>query len=142
MYDETNVPPPEVRVRPVVRYLVTTYYHPYMQSNPESVDGKPFLVPGGSKVLCECDNEAHAEEVVTARLKELRTEPEMVPADPQDMNQALVEVANALDCECNLEDMLHAIDALRMCRPIHHPPKPPSPTVLVRNGVPINPEAR
>lgn len=66
MYDETNVPGPEIRVRPVVRYLVTTFYHPYTQSNPNSIDGKGFLVPGGSKVVCECENERQADEVANA----------------------------------------------------------------------------
>ena len=57
MYDETNVPGPEFKVRPVVRYVVTVYYHPY-----ESRDGKCSM-SGSSEVIGEFAREDRAEEV-------------------------------------------------------------------------------
>lgn len=58
MYDETNVPGPDYRVQPVVRYAVTAYYHPY-----QSRDGRSGS-SGSHKVLAECDNEQNADEIV------------------------------------------------------------------------------
>jgi hypothetical protein len=63
MYDETNVPGPEYKVRPVVRYAVTAYYHPY-----QSRDGG-HACAGSSRVLCECDSERSAELLAHAMTK-------------------------------------------------------------------------
>ena len=60
MYDETNVPGPECRIRPVVRYLVTTYCHGY-----QTRDGSQGMT-GSSRVVCECENEREAEDVQRA----------------------------------------------------------------------------
>lgn len=60
MYDETNVPGPEYRVRPVVRYVVTRYCHPY-----QSRDGKVGM-SGGSSVVGEFDKEQNAYDVAEA----------------------------------------------------------------------------
>ena len=60
MYNETNVPSPEVRIRPVVRYLVTTYYHGF-----QSADGSHGMT-GSSEVVCECESERQAEDVTRA----------------------------------------------------------------------------
>lgn len=60
MYDETTVPAPEYRVRPVVRYIVTRYCHPYV-----SVDGKCGST-GSSSVLGEFAKETDAEQVALA----------------------------------------------------------------------------
>lgn len=63
MYDETNVPGPEFRVRPVVRYVVTCYYHPYQSQDCTHGDS------GGSKVIGEFEQEAHAANVAEALAK-------------------------------------------------------------------------
>lgn len=60
IYDETNVPPPDVRVIPVVRYQVTCYYHPY-----KFRDGNGAC-PGVHQVVAEIDNESRAQEVAEA----------------------------------------------------------------------------
>lgn len=60
MYNETNVPGPEYRVRPVVRYVVTRYFHPY-----QSQDGK-IGQNGSSEVIGEFDNEQLADQVCEA----------------------------------------------------------------------------
>lgn len=54
MYDETNVPGPEYRVRPVVRYVVTRYCHPY-----QSRDGRTGM-SGSSTVVGEFHSEENA----------------------------------------------------------------------------------
>lgn len=64
MYDETNVPAPEFRVRPVVRYVVTRYCHPY-----QSRDGLHGAT-GSSQVIGEFDQEIHADEVARALAKD------------------------------------------------------------------------
>lgn len=58
MYDETNVPCPEYKVRPVVRYLVTVYFHPYMAKDQH---GFPLPIEGSSKVIGEFDRDDNAE---------------------------------------------------------------------------------
>ncbi len=63
MYSETNVPGPEFRVRPVVRYVVTRYCHPYT-----SEDGKSGN-SGSSEVIAELPNEQRAFEVAQAMAK-------------------------------------------------------------------------
>lgn len=63
MFDETNVPGPEFRVRPVVRYVVTRYCHPYI-----SADGK-CSSSGHSEVIAELPNEQRAFEVAQAMAK-------------------------------------------------------------------------
>lgn len=60
MYDETNVPGPEYRVRPVVRYVLTRYCHPY-----RSLDGKHGS-SGHSEVIAEFPTEERANEVAKA----------------------------------------------------------------------------
>lgn len=67
MYDETNVPPPEYRVRTVVRYIVTRYCHPYRDSRRVGLDDQPGCgVDGGSRAICEVDNENRAWEIAQA----------------------------------------------------------------------------
>ena len=61
MYDETNVPGPEYRVRTVARYVVTRYCHPYTHSNPEFIGNC-----GGSTVVGEFPAEQQAFEVAQA----------------------------------------------------------------------------
>lgn len=63
MYNETNVPGPEYRVRPVVRYVVTRYCHAY-----SSQDGKSGQL-GSSEVVGEFDNENMARMVAQATAK-------------------------------------------------------------------------
>lgn len=60
LYDETNVPPPEYRVRTVARYTVTRYCHPY-----ESRDGR-CASSGQSSVIGEFLSEQQAWEVASA----------------------------------------------------------------------------
>lgn len=60
MYDETNVPGPEYRVRTVVRYVVTRYCHPY-----QSRDGACGST-GSSQIVGEFQNEQQAFEVAQA----------------------------------------------------------------------------
>lgn len=62
-YDETNVPPPEYRVRTVVRYVVTRYCHPYNQLG---VADHLAFVPGGSRPVCEVEDENKAWEIAQA----------------------------------------------------------------------------
>jgi len=63
MYDETNVPGPEYRVRPVVRYVVTRYCHPY-----RAKDGSHGM-DGSSQVIGEFAQEIHAHDVAVALAK-------------------------------------------------------------------------
>ena len=63
MFNETNVPGPEFRVRPVVRYVVTRYCHPYTSADGMSGNS------GGSEVIAELANEQRAFEVATAMAK-------------------------------------------------------------------------
>lgn len=51
-----EIPPPEFRVRPVVRYLVTRYFHASPMDN----------LPASSEVLAEVDNELNAVELAEA----------------------------------------------------------------------------
>jgi hypothetical protein len=60
MYNETNVPGPEYRVRPVTRFVVTKYFHPF-----QSEDGK-IAFTGSSEVIGLFDNEKQADTVATA----------------------------------------------------------------------------
>jgi hypothetical protein len=67
MYDETNVPGPEFRVRPVVRYVVTRFCHPYIDHSITIPDNNPgTYVPGGSEVLAEVPSEQRAFEIAEA----------------------------------------------------------------------------
>lgn len=66
MYTEKNVPGPEYRVRPVVRYVVTRYCHPYHH---EHADGTYSAASGGSEVIAELPNEQRAWEVAQAMAK-------------------------------------------------------------------------
>lgn len=70
MYDETNVPGPEYRVRPVVRYVVTRYCHPFKDK-----DG--LTINGHSGVIAEFPSEERAYEVAEALQK---NEPNSRPA--------------------------------------------------------------
>lgn len=63
MYDETNVPGPEYRVRMVPRYIVTRYCHPY-----QSQDGQCGS-NGGSTVVGEFAGEQLAFDVANALSK-------------------------------------------------------------------------
>ena len=63
MYNETNVPGPEFRVRTVPRYIVTRYCHPYESRDGLTGDG------GGSKLVGEFENEQQAYEVAQALAK-------------------------------------------------------------------------
>lgn len=64
MYDETNVPGPEFRVRPVVRYVVTRFCHPYVDNN--AGRNEALYIPGGSEVLAEVPSEQRAFEIAEA----------------------------------------------------------------------------
>jgi hypothetical protein len=64
MFNETNVPGPEYRVRPVVRYVVTRYCHPYEHSDPTMIGNC-----GGSTAVGEFPNEQQAFEVANALAK-------------------------------------------------------------------------
>lgn len=66
IYDETNVPAPEYRVRTVVRHIVTRYCHPYRFK--DSVPSGPIdgVSPGGSTVVGEFPNEQQAFDVAHA----------------------------------------------------------------------------
>ena len=63
MYDETNVPGPEYRVRTVARYVVTRYRHGYTGKDPV---GQPVDIGGSSGVIGEFRNEQQAFEVAQA----------------------------------------------------------------------------
>lgn len=63
MYTEANVPPPEYRVRTVVRHIVTRYCHPYTHS-----EGYPGHC-GGSTVVCEVADENRAYDIAQALAK-------------------------------------------------------------------------
>lgn len=54
---------------------------------------------------------AHAIDVLSQSPR--KEEPEMVPAEPEDMNAVLVQISQELGCQCNLDDILHAIDRLK-----------------------------
>lgn len=61
MYDKSNVPGPEYKVRTVTRHVVTRYFHPYKTDN----------VPGGvcsgySEVVAEVPSEYQALEIARA----------------------------------------------------------------------------
>ena len=60
MYDETNVPGPEFRVRAVTRHVVTRYFHPY-----QSRDGKQGST-GSSEVVAEVASEQIAIDIASA----------------------------------------------------------------------------
>lgn len=64
MYNETNVPGPEYRVRTVPRYIVTRYCHPFTHSDPTMIGDC-----GGSKLVGEFENEQQAYEVAQALAK-------------------------------------------------------------------------
>jgi hypothetical protein len=66
MYDETNVPGPEYRVRTVIRHIVTRYCHPYKDSRIVEVGPIDGVMPGGSVVVGEFPNEMRAFEVAHA----------------------------------------------------------------------------
>lgn len=59
-YDETNVPGPEYRVRPVTRFVVTRYCHPY-----QAADGSHGHT-GSSEVVGEFDTEQRACDIARA----------------------------------------------------------------------------
>jgi hypothetical protein len=68
MHNEHNVPGPEYRVRPVVRYIVTRYCYPYEHIG--SGENPPIPVAGGSKVVGEFQVEYDAEQVAEALRKQ------------------------------------------------------------------------
>lgn len=119
MYDETNVPGPEYKVRPVVRYLVTVFYHGYMAKDQH---GYPIQIDGSSRVVGEFEREDQAmlvqeamQKVVDQQHLAMRAEdqPEMVEGDKDAMAEALAAISSDLGCHNNLDDILHAIDAMR-----------------------------
>lgn len=69
MYDETNVPGPEYRVRTVVRHIVTRYCHPYRDSRIVEVGPIDGVMAGGSTVVGEFQNEQQAFDVAHALSK-------------------------------------------------------------------------
>ncbi len=71
MFNQDNVPPPEYRVRPVLRYVVTRYCHPYNHrvESDTSVQGDVIPVPGNCKALCEVPSEQGAFEIAEAMAK-------------------------------------------------------------------------
>lgn len=67
MYTQDNVPPPEYRVRTVVRHIVTRYCHPYKhETGPNESD---IPVSGGSTVICEVASEQGAYDIAQALAK-------------------------------------------------------------------------
>lgn len=66
MYDQTNVPGPEYKTRPVVRYLVTVYYHGYMAKDQHNY---PMEIQGSSRVVGEFEREDMAMAVQEALQK-------------------------------------------------------------------------
>lgn len=62
-YNQHNVPGPEFRVRPVVRYVVTRFCFPYVHDEGGDV---AHSVPGGSEVIGEFPSEQRAYEVALA----------------------------------------------------------------------------
>lgn len=60
MYDETNVPGPEYRVRAVTRFVVTRYNHPYRAS-----DGS-HAHEGCSEIIAEVPNDQRAVDIARA----------------------------------------------------------------------------
>lgn len=122
MYDETNVPGPEYKVRPVVRYLVTVYYHGYMTKDQH---GYPMEIQGSSRVVGEFEREDLAGEVQQAMQKREADfvakcsavqagELEMAEGDADDMAEALAQISQELGCQNTLDDILHAIDRLNV----------------------------
>lgn len=67
MYDETNVPGPEYRVRTVVRHIVTRYCHPYTHKG--DGQGPSIKVSGSSSFIGEFQNEQAAFDVANALAK-------------------------------------------------------------------------
>jgi hypothetical protein len=63
MFNEKNVPGPEYRIRPVVRYVVTRYCHPYMSED------RTQRSLGGSEVIAEFPSEDRALDVARAMAK-------------------------------------------------------------------------
>lgn len=61
-YNQHNVPGPEYRVRPVVRYVVTRYCHPYVHEEEHGAHS----VSGGSEVIGEFHKEDNAYAVATS----------------------------------------------------------------------------
>lgn len=68
MYTQDNVPPPEYRVRTVVRYVVTRYCFPY-EHIARSDSEESMEVPGGSSAICEVASEQGAYEIAVALAK-------------------------------------------------------------------------
>jgi hypothetical protein len=66
MYDETNVPGPEYRVRTVVRHIVTRYCHPYKDSRIVQIGPIDGVMPGGCTAVGEFQNERQAYDVAHA----------------------------------------------------------------------------
>jgi hypothetical protein len=68
MYDQNNVPPPEYRIRPVVRYVVTRYCHGYthVAGSPCDVNEGQIPISGGSSVICEVPSEQGAYDIARA----------------------------------------------------------------------------
>lgn len=62
-YDENSVPGPEYRVRPVTRFVVTRFCHPY-----RAADGSHYDA-GGSEIIGEFDSEIRAGDVAEAMAK-------------------------------------------------------------------------
>lgn len=62
MYDETNVPLPEYQVRPVTRYVLTRFTHPF-------IDIAGVEQPGQSSVIAEFGNGEGANDVADAMRK-------------------------------------------------------------------------
>lgn len=60
-YNQHNVPGPEYRVRPIVRYVVTRYCHPYVHEDEDGCGA--HTVSGGSTVVAEFTHEVQAEEI-------------------------------------------------------------------------------
>lgn len=67
MYDQHNVPPPEYRVRTVVRHIVTRYCHPYTHFGPSPEES--FDSGGGSSIICEVSSEQGAYDIAKALAK-------------------------------------------------------------------------
>lgn len=83
-YNQHNVPGPEYRVRPVVRWVLTRYCHPYVHEE----ENGAFGVSGGSAVVAEFENETQAEEIARILQAEEKRQHEAMLAAPGSPTQA------------------------------------------------------
>lgn len=68
VHNQHDVPPPEYRVRTVVRHVVTRYCHPYTMCDAHG--NGAYNVKGSSSVICEVANDVTAYEIAKALAKQ------------------------------------------------------------------------